>query len=64
MKGKFFKSTRLCVTLNISGGLSHQEVSNETGLPLGTVKSHIKRGLTQLRAMLDMAEAVPVAIER
>jgi RNA polymerase sigma factor (sigma-70 family) len=55
---------RLCVTLNISGGLSHQDVSNETGLPLGTVKSHIKRGLTQLRAMLDMAEAVPAVIER
>lgn len=55
---------RLCVTLNISGGLSHQEVSTETGLPLGTVKSHIKRGLTQLKAMLDMAEPMPVAIER
>ncbi|MDC7682022.1 sigma-70 family RNA polymerase sigma factor [Asticcacaulis sp. BYS171W] len=43
---------RLCVTLNFSGGLSHQEVATETGLPLGTVKSHIKRALASLKSSL------------
>jgi len=55
---------RMCVTLNISGGLSHPEVAAETGLPLGTVKSHIKRGLAQLKAALGAAEPAPAAIYR
>lgn len=29
--------------------LSHNEIATRTGLPLGTVKSHAKRGLTALR---------------
>ena len=33
-------------------GMSHDEISRETGLPLGTVKSHARRGLLQIRASL------------
>ena len=44
---------RLCVTLNFSGDLSHQDIADELKLPLGTVKSHIKRGLERLKAILD-----------
>lgn len=44
---------RVCVTLNFSAGFSHQEVADETGLPLGTVKSHIRRGLDQLKGILS-----------
>jgi RNA polymerase sigma-70 factor (ECF subfamily) len=31
------------------GELSHQEISTETGLPLGTIKSRIRLGLEKLR---------------
>lgn len=44
---------RLCLVLAYHESLSHGEISAHTGLPLGTVKSHIKRGTEELRAMLD-----------
>ena len=43
---------RLCVTLCFGAGLSHQEASDALNLPLGTVKSHVKRGLDKLRTRL------------
>jgi len=33
--------------------MSHQEISDRTGIPLGTVKSHARRGLAALRSVLD-----------
>ena len=35
---------RLCIVLAYSEGMSHGEISALTALPLGTVKSHIRRG--------------------
>ena len=35
--------------------LSHQQISDETGLPLGTVKSHLKRAQDALRIALAQA---------
>ncbi|MBS0384151.1 MAG: sigma-70 family RNA polymerase sigma factor [Proteobacteria bacterium] len=46
---------RLCVTLNHGEGLSHAEIVEMTGLPLGTVKSHVLRGTEKLRRMLEAA---------
>ena len=46
---------RLCVTLNHGEGLSHGEIVDITGLPLGTVKSHVLRGTDKLRRMLEAA---------
>lgn len=43
---------RLCVVLSYHEGMSHSEIAAATGLPLGTIKSHILRGATQLRALL------------
>lgn len=41
-------------------GLSHSEISQETGLPLGTVKSRIRLAFTRLRKSLENDEAVDI----
>ena len=46
---------RLCVTLNHGEGLSHSEIVEITGLPLGTVKSHVLRGTEKLRRAMEAA---------
>ncbi len=43
---------RLCVSLCYGAGLSHGEAAAALNAPLGTVKSHVKRGLDKLRARL------------
>jgi RNA polymerase sigma-70 factor (ECF subfamily) len=43
---------RLCVTMCYGAGLSHGEAAEALNLPLGTVKSHVKRGLEKLRTRL------------
>jgi RNA polymerase sigma-70 factor (ECF subfamily) len=43
---------RLCVSLCYGAGLSHAEVAEALNTPLGTVKSHVKRGLDKLRERL------------
>jgi RNA polymerase sigma-70 factor (ECF subfamily) len=43
---------RLCITLAYAERMSHREICEATGLPLGTVKSHITRGAARLRERL------------
>jgi len=43
---------RLCVVLAYNDGLSHSEIAELTGMPLGTVKSYIARGAARLRESL------------
>lgn len=43
---------RFCVSLCFGAGLSHAEAAEALNLPLGTVKSHVKRGLDKLRVRL------------
>lgn len=51
MKG-LSAAERLCVSMCYGAGLSHGEAADALNLPLGTVKSHVKRGLEKLRARL------------
>jgi RNA polymerase sigma-70 factor (ECF subfamily) len=44
---------RQLVLLAFFRGMSHLEISEECGLPIGTVKSHIRRALTTLREQLS-----------
>jgi RNA polymerase sigma-70 factor (ECF subfamily) len=48
---------RNLIALAFFRGLSHMEIAKECELPVGTVKSHIRRALTAMRAEL-------VAVER
>ena len=43
---------RLCVVLSYHEGMTHTEISELSGLPPGTVKSHIRRGSERLREFL------------
>lgn len=55
---------RLCVSLCYGAGLSHAEAAETIGAPLGTVKSHVKRGLDKLRLRLAPAQGAGREAER
>jgi RNA polymerase sigma-70 factor (ECF subfamily) len=50
--GQLPVAVRLCVVLAYNEGMTHPEIAAATGLPLGTVKSHIVRGTARLRELL------------
>ena len=43
---------RKVLELSIQFGRSHEQIAGTTGLPLGTVKTHARRGLIRLREIL------------
>lgn len=45
---------RQVLELSFDQGLSQQEIAETTRLPLGTVKTHARRGLMRLRQLLGM----------
>lgn len=47
---------RVCVILCYANGLTHAEAAQVTGLPLGTVKSHVNRGRDKLKAWFEQRE--------
>ncbi len=50
---------RQLVALAFFRGLSHEEIATQTQLPLGTVKSQIRRALITLRSLLGDAVTLP-----
>ena len=51
------EAERMCVTLCFGAGLTHAEAAETLGAPLGTVKSHVRRGLDRLRRRMGAGEA-------
>ena len=54
---------RLCVSLCCGAGFSHAEAAEALKTPLGTVKSHVRRGLDKMKAQLA-PEAARAATSR
>lgn len=49
------EAQRTMLELSLLHGRTHDEIAKATNTPLGTVKSHIRRGLQRARAMLQHA---------
>ncbi len=45
---------RRAIELAFFDGLSHADTARRVGLPLGTVKSHVRRGLLRLHSLLEL----------
>ena len=55
---------RLCIVLSYHERMTHEEISEVTGMPLGTVKSHIRRGTQRLQKLLSDYDETAVVEER
>ncbi len=53
------ENERTCVVLCYACGLSHAEAAETTGLPLGTVKSHVLRGRERMKALMTRELVTP-----
>jgi len=51
------ESQQQVLRMSIMHGLSHERIATATGLPLGSVKTHIRRGLIKLREALSTEAA-------
>jgi RNA polymerase sigma-70 factor (ECF subfamily) len=52
------------IQLSLLEGFSHGDIANKTGVPLGTVKTIIRRGIMKVRAALGTDAAAQAAGER
>lgn len=50
---------RSVIEMSVFLGYSQDEIATRTGMPLGTVKTHARRGLIKLRELLSGAAAMP-----
>lgn len=47
---------RRVLLMSVTDGLPHSEIARITGMPLGTVKTHVRRGLDRVRKALGAQE--------
>lgn len=52
-------TVKLCIILSYHEGMTHREIAEFTGLPPGTVKSHIRRGTERLQQQLSAYKNTP-----
>jgi RNA polymerase sigma-70 factor (ECF subfamily) len=54
---KLTEAQQRVLRLSIIHGLSHEKIAAATGMPLGTVKTHARRGMIRLRELTPAAAA-------
>lgn len=57
--GQLRPEQRQVLELSFDQGMSQHEIAESTRLPLGTVKTHTRRGLMRLRQLLETSSAGP-----
>lgn len=55
------EETRQIFSLHFDQGMTHPEISEKTGLPLGTIKTRLRRGLIEVRNKLRIVGSGGVA---
>ena len=54
--GELVPEQRRVLLMSVRDGLSHSQIAQQTGLPLGTVKTYIRRGLARAAEILQRRE--------
>jgi len=57
MLSSLSEEERVAMILCYAYGMSHREITDLTGMPLGTVKSHVRRGTLRIRKSFDTGES-------
>ena len=60
--GKLKPQEREALLLSIKYGMSHSQIADHTGMPLGTVKTYIRRSLLRVQEVLTVQEPVGGAL--
>jgi RNA polymerase sigma-70 factor (ECF subfamily) len=63
--GRLPEETRQLFAMHFEQGMTHAEIAEKTGLPLGSVKTRLRRGLIEARSMLHhLDEVAPTSTGR